>query len=403
MDKNDDKIIRDNGEVLNEMIYLAVCGMKNLTPDYNLIKNVDFEKLYNLSSVHSLSALVCKALEDCVELSNHLDDKTDKYLKLFQQKKFQSIRKNILLDVKRKELYQYLDSNGIWYMSLKGIVIKDLYPDIGLREMADNDILFDRKYRDEVRRWFESDGFTGVDIGVDNHDVYEKRPIYNYEMHILLFSDRYHNKWYQYYRNVEDRLIHSNQSMEVHLSPEDFYIYFMLHGYKHYTEFGIGIRFLTDLYVILKKYAKKMDWDYIRQECKKTGIQEFESVYRKLTVHVFRNPDMKLEHLSEREKREIMFLGRSGVHGTREQRLNILMSHATNSNGKVSKVRYYLNRMFPSAEFMRMHYPPFGRHKIFLPVGWMYRLIKNTFTKKQKLKEEVRYLMSNGVRPRRQD
>lgn len=35
-------------------------------------------------------------------------------------------------------------------MPLKGILLKEMYPKIGMLQMADNDILYDKQYRKET-------------------------------------------------------------------------------------------------------------------------------------------------------------------------------------------------------------------------------------------------------------
>ena len=65
----------------------------------------------------------------------------------FRTAKEKASRKNIFLDAGRKKLFSFCEENGIWYMPLKGSVLKELYPDFSMRQMADNDILFDAGYQ----------------------------------------------------------------------------------------------------------------------------------------------------------------------------------------------------------------------------------------------------------------
>lgn len=67
-------------------------------------------------------------------------------------------------------------------MPLKGSILKDWYPKFGMREMADNDILFDASKRKEVKAIFQGRGYTVKEYDKSNHDAYEKPPIYNFEI-----------------------------------------------------------------------------------------------------------------------------------------------------------------------------------------------------------------------------
>ena len=64
----------------------------------------------------------------------------------------------MLLDAERHRLEKNLTEHGIWYMPLKGSILKDWYPKFGMREMADNDILFDASKRKEVKAIFSGPG-----------------------------------------------------------------------------------------------------------------------------------------------------------------------------------------------------------------------------------------------------
>lgn len=49
-----------------------------------------------------------------------------------------------------------------------------MYPVFGMRQMADNDILFDSTYREKVRDIFLDSGYEIEAYNKGNHDVYQK-------------------------------------------------------------------------------------------------------------------------------------------------------------------------------------------------------------------------------------
>ena len=103
-------------------------------------------KLYQMAKFHSVTALVAMALEDAgVEIS-----------KEFKEAKQKAIRKSMLLDAEFQKVSAYLEQNKIWHMPLKGRRLKNYYPKIGMREMADTDILFDAKFREQVKTYMKS-------------------------------------------------------------------------------------------------------------------------------------------------------------------------------------------------------------------------------------------------------
>lgn len=60
---------------------------------------------------------------------------------LFRREKSKIIRKLSLYDIERSKIFAALENKGIWYLPLKGIVVRNCYPKVSMREMSDNDTL----------------------------------------------------------------------------------------------------------------------------------------------------------------------------------------------------------------------------------------------------------------------
>ena len=57
------------------------------------------------------------------------------------------VRQTLLFAMEREKILSFFDRSGIWYAPMKGIILQNLYPQIGMRQIVDNDILFDGAYR----------------------------------------------------------------------------------------------------------------------------------------------------------------------------------------------------------------------------------------------------------------
>lgn len=57
-----------------------------------------------------------------------------------------------------------------------------------MREMADNDLLIDERYREDIKKYMLNRGYSIHFAGVTNHDEYTKPPVYNFEFHTRLSS-----------------------------------------------------------------------------------------------------------------------------------------------------------------------------------------------------------------------
>ena len=195
-----------------QMLYLMACALRGVSAQEEFLADVDLQQLFIMAGTHSVAAMVCMALEKTAIFAG-ADDAVKKH---WREAKNKAIRKNMLLDAERAAIMMQLESAGIWHMPLKGSILKDWYPKPGMREMADNDILFDPSERKRVRGIFQSRGYKIVSFGKGNHDEYEKPPLYHFEMHVSLFHEMY-PKLAGQYRNVKEKLLPVDEIGRAHV------------------------------------------------------------------------------------------------------------------------------------------------------------------------------------------
>lgn len=343
-----------------DMIALVSCAVNGAVPQETDIRAMNLPAVYAIAEKHMLSAAVAMALEN----AGWKDARSTKVIS-------RAVRRAAQFEAAAKAVFQKLEEAGIWYMPLKGSVIKDFYPKIGMREMADHDILYDADRAEDVKAIMEALGFEARHFGASNHDCYYKEPILNFEMHRALFGPSHEEKLYEYYQDVQGRLI--GGGCKKHLSPEDFYLYMTAHEYKHYSGGGTGLRSVLDTYVYLRNQGERLDLQYIRGESEKLGIAEFEAANRSLAIHLFSG-----EGLTEADQEMLDYILSSGTYGTITHRVENKMR----KNGW-SKIRYTLDRFFVPVSRKNIDYatyagayPVFYKHKILLPTLPFFRTFK---------------------------
>lgn len=363
-----------------DMLYLSACAVNGIKPDSDYITHIDLAKLFQMCQFHSLTAIVCMALE-----SAGITDKK------FIEAKSKAIRKNILLDAEREKILDFLEQNKIWYMPLKGIILKEFYQKIGMRQMADNDILYDKSYQKRVFEFMKKRGYTAESVGKSHHDTYTKLPVYNFEMHTDLFVRMNNEKYYSYYSEIKKRLVQDEKkSYLYHFTDEDFYVYMIAHEYKHYSQGGTGLRSLLDCFVYVQEKENSLDWDYITQQTDIFGITDFEQESRKLAMKIFTNQNCN--NLSDNEKEMLKFYLFSGTYGTMKHSVEKRVRTFNEQNGSTSKFRYIWYRIFPPMEVYRQYFPFFYQHKFLLPVCWIFRLARTLIYHKKRLKSELYFI-----------
>lgn len=338
-------------QAAQDMIYLINCIVNEKDLDWNYLNKMNMEAVYKISNFHNLVVITYKS----ILLSGKQENLEYNLNKKWKEQVNKAVRKNILFDLEREELYSFCEANNIWYLPLKGTILKKYYPQDDMRQMADADILFNKKYRKEIYHWFLDRGYR-AECENGNHDCYYKEPIYNFEMHVSLFDTGYNQIWAQYYKNIKDKLIKDEDKQYLyHFRSEDFYIYIICHAYKHYNGNGTGLRTLLDLYVYLRKQENELDWKYIKNEVEKLKITEFEQQSRALCKKVFGNTGNSLDELTKEQKKLLKRIVLSGAYGTKEQNIYKVLTNINPKEQRISiktKSIYWKQRVFPNKNYM---------------------------------------------------
>ena len=358
-----------------DMIYLTACMVNGKTPDAKRVEGMNTKRLLTVSELHLLTGLVGYALE-----AAGVKDAA------FIQAKSKAIRKEILFDAERKRVLQALDDAGIWYMPLKGSILKEMYPKIGMRQMADNDILYDSSKSKQVRTIMEGLGFETVKY-VQNrysHDHYYKPPVCNFEMHRSLFSPRIGRKLNAYYEDVRDILIKDVGNVcGYHFSDEEFYLYMIAHEFWHFSNSGTGLRSILDVYVYLKNKGKTLDTAYILNKTRELGISDFERANRSLAMHLF-----GAKTLTKKDEKMLEYILFSGTYGTNR---NLVRNQLI----KRGRAGYLLFRTFPPYYSMTNLYPILAIFPILLPACWVLRIITALISKRSRVIYQLQVAFRN--------
>ncbi len=387
-------------------------------------------RLYYIAKKHNLVSLMAQAMEKMGFESD--SDIWKRWLK----EKNQLIYKSVLMDVEREAIQNFFEENNIWYMLLKGMVIRKYYPAPELREMADNDILFDNKYSKEVYDFMTARGYKSDDYNKGYHDEYLKPPAYNFEMHRQLVSSKERPKWYEYYKDVKSILINdANGKNQFYFSDNDFYVYFIVHTYKHFLNSGMGLRTVLDVYLYVSNLQDKLDFDYIEEQLKKLDAYDFEQTFRSLAFKMFgenakegnvaagelqdsfdaKEQDMLRESFDDKEQNKwwgsfdakeqdkwwnsfddkeqemLSYILDAGTYGNLENSVAHKMGYTKGEKKKASdKAKYIFRRLFPSMDTIEEFFPFFYKHKWAIPFLYIYRIGKMPFTRRKKVAGELR-------------
>ena len=361
-------------EAIDNLVYLLSCSVNGTPVARERAETMDLSALYEAADSHLLTGITAMALE-----SAGIRDEA------FTQAKGKAIRKVAAMDMDRAAVMDKMEEEEIWHMPLKGAVLKDLYPLLGMRQMADIDILIDASRLADAEAIMKSMGFV-CDHRSSAHVVYNKPPVSSIEIHHRLFGEAQDQRICNYYRNVKERLLRDEGCQwGYHFSDEDFYIYMVAHEYKHYTMGGTGLRSLLDTYLYCRQMGDSLDWAYIEEETEKLGIATFEKRNRSLSLHLFSG-----QPISDDEREQMEYVLFSGTYGTMRNKVGNKVRSL--GGGKKGKLRYVMSRIFLPMDTVRTTFPVFMRVPVLLPFLPLYRLVLALKSRRKRLTEEWKSL-----------
>lgn len=296
--------------------------------------------------------------------------------------------RNMTIDLLQKEEAKYIENevtkNKIGLLPLKGAVIKTLYPQSVLRYAGDLDFLVEPGKVDEVEPIMKELAYDDLSVGLeDSHDVYEKKPYLEVEMHRRLLSPTEENHWY--IDDIWQRLVSDeNNPYLMHMTWTDLYMFHLLHFEKHHSLSGSGIRYIVDHYILKTKLKDKIDWDYVNELLPKMNYVEFEKMCGSLADAWFGEGEM-----TDELREQADFLFDNGAFGTYDTLKATLKERYKQDYNIKTEKGFFLRRMFMERERMEFSYPSLKKHGWLLPFCWIHRLFKAVLFKRGRVKTEL--------------
>ena len=355
------------------MLLCEACkGAINSGCDFSRLSEDDLKKLYTNARRHMLDAMVGKFLlkQGVVSAESEFGKEIKKNLDMVMYRM-------IVSDEETKELICYFERKGIWYVPLKGQILRQYYPQSYFRQMSDYDFLYDGSFQKEIEQHLEKRGFIHEESS--RIDQSFKKEAVHIELHRALCTgtDDY-VEMLEYYKKKSAQFLLNDSSdglkYRKKLSDNDFYIYLIIHAYKHHTFMqGLGIRHIVDVYVFLRKMNSNLDFEYITNELRSVKAEDFERTIRHMAIKLFNHDEMI--PLNEDEKRILLRMFNDGIYGNRVNLHQYRIQKLLHEHGKINIADYIWSRVFPPKWQIEQIYGWAGRSPLYLIFGYVARLI----------------------------
>lgn len=357
---------RAAGRFLISLLRSALHGL----PPERKPGNCSWDTVWYLAKQNNVENTACPAI------ARDMEEIPEKIGKKWKGSQNRTLHRLLQFEIERETILKEMARQGISYLPLKGILLAEYYPEPGMRWMCDNDILYgvigkkedgtlfmpeeaEKPARAVLCKIMQELGYTAEHLG-GNHDVYQKKPFFNFEMHQRLVPAD--SELAEYYQNPWKRAVPvEGEAFRYRFSDEDEYLFMAAHAHKHFQISGCGIRTLVDEYVFLQK-KPQMDWAYLQKELEKMHISEFEQKLREAAQDAFSKDGV----VKQEEWELIFYMMGSGTYGTFQNRVEGKMKRLQETdadrNWKI-RAKYIGQRMWIEEDMMKDYYPFFYRHK----------------------------------------
>ncbi len=236
--------------------------------------NKDF---YRDISIYGLRGILYPSpLKDVIEDENQkkIHEDWTHYIK-------RNVMSNLLFIQQSKYIFGLFQEVRITPVIIKGLSIARLYKNPENRFMEDLDLLIHPDEWNRSKKLLSKHGYSQVNDD-DYHPMHIKYTkvggipveLHNSLVHTGYLGEHDVDEWYQ---NIwkNKRLINVEETQLFSLAPEDELINQVVHFATHFVFYGVRLKHLFEISLIIESFNKEIDWRYVYDTLKKLNFYDF--------------------------------------------------------------------------------------------------------------------------------
>lgn len=380
-------------DLLSNSIRNEVCKKK--------YDNVDWNELMNLSRKHKIEGLIYSALNKSRLLENIDEDK----VKDLKKEVFFTGVTQISNMSKLEIVFNEFSKENVPVIVLKGLVVREYYPQPEQRSMSDADIFVKAKDLNKSKKILIDLGYTEVDAEASHHIKYIKSgyPMIELHWHVMK-RDGFSDELDLFEDDIWDRTIEVKVkgAKVLSLGYEDLALHLCMHMAAHLAASGFGVRQIADLVLLVEKKGHLIDWTLFINKAEEFGFKKFIIIMFKICNILFSMDipkEMAVYKIDDEEMFEslISTIFDGGVYGKKDMASNFANQVAFNYKGKdsnatIGAIRRYFRFIFPSIETMSDKYSYARKIRILTPIAWIHHLFSGIFRKEYNFTDKIIFL-----------
>lgn len=388
-----------------QFVDILSAGIRGKLAD-KVYDNVEWDEVIDLADKHKVEGIIYLALRKSKLISNIGEEK----ISLLKQKAAitgitQSRHISGLSTVLNK-----INERNIPVIVLKGLVVREFYPQPDQRSMNDADILVHEGDVEKVKQLLIDMGYVYLEDHKASHHialVHHKYPFI--ELHWNLFKrDGFSNELEHYERLIWRRAIKVNvgEAEVLSLSYEDLALHLCMHMAAHLAATGFGVRQLCDLVLLVEHKGDEIDWNSFIMKARMYGFEKFGKIIFLLCNKLFnmeapKEINIKVVNNKKYVSALLNEIFEAGVHGKKEMANQFATQVAFNfeekdSNATLGAINRYFRFIFPKIDDMSDKYSYAKKVKILTPIAWIHHLFAGVFASEYSFKDKVEFL-TKGV------
>ena len=305
-----------------------------------------------------------------------------------------------------------INERNIPVIVLKGLVVREFYPQPDQRSMNDADILVHEGDVEKVKQLLIDMGYVYLEDHKASHHialVHHKYPFI--ELHWNLFKrDGFSNELEHYERLIWRRAIKVNvgEAEVLSLSYEDLALHLCMHMAAHLAATGFGVRQLCDLVLLVEHNGDEIDWNSFIMKARMYGFEKFGKIIFLLCNKLFnmeapKEINIKVVNNKKYVSALLDEIFEAGVHGKKEMANQFATQVAFNfeekdSNATLGAINRYFRFIFPKIDDMSDKYSYAKKVKILAPIAWIHHLFAGVFASEYSFKDKVEFLTKGAAK-----
>lgn len=390
-----------------QFVDILSAGIRGKLAD-KVYDNVEWDEVIDLADKHKVEGIIYLALRKSKLISNIGEEK----ISLLKQKAAitgitQSRHISGLSTVLNK-----INERNIPVIVLKGLVVREFYPQPDQRSMNDADILVHEGDVEKVKQLLIDMGYVYLEDHKASHHialVHHKYPFI--ELHWNLFKrDGFSNELEHYERLIWKRAIKVNvgEAEVLSLSYEDLALHLCMHMAAHLVATGFGVRQLCDFVLLVEHKGDEIDWNSFIMKARMYGFEKFSEIMFLLCNKLFNMEVPKginVKVVNNKKYVSALFneIFEAGVHGKKEMANQFATQVAFNfqdkdSNATLGAINRYFRFIFPKIDDMSDKYSYAKKVKILAPIALIHHLFAGVFASEYSFKDKVEFLTKGAAK-----